>query len=93
MASVDRTQGIGMQLKQILHWRSIGRTGTGSLETIAHGLNITPTFVHGQLRDTSAGNLTFGNGGSPIVYWDRTNVYVTAPNAAIYDLMALVAGE
>jgi len=85
MTAVNRTIGSGIQLKNTVHFRSIGRAGTGSNETIAHGLGITPAYVELQTRASTT--------AYTIVSFDNKNLVVNVANAAVYDLLAYPSGE
>ena len=92
MAS-NRTIGTGIQLKNIVHFRSIGRVGTGATETIPHGLGVTPAYVGCQARDSSQSVVIGAGGVTSGVPADHTNIYVTVANTVPYDLIAIPSGE
>lgn len=55
-------------------------TGTGSSQTIAHGLGAAPNFVSIVPTETGLDELTF--------YADATNIYVTATSGIDYNWSA-----
>ena len=73
----------GIQLNNMVAFWSAGRIGTGSAETIKHGLGVTPTIVLVQNRiDSETHTLTSYN---------STDIVLTAENLKVYDVLALVA--
>ena len=92
MAAVNRTQPIGIALANLAHFRSVGRTGTGAVETIPHGLSSTPGYVSVQARDSSQ-SVVLGKTGAGTVVADHTNIYVNVASAQVYDLIAIMSGE
>jgi hypothetical protein len=81
-----RTYSNGIQLNNQNGFLSTGRTGTGSQETIPHGLGVAPAFTHIICLDVIT--------AAPVVVTaDATNCYVTVTTGQVYSIWAPVARD
>lgn len=82
---MSKGQGIGLNNMQAVWF--FGRTGTGSAETIPHGMGTAPAIVLVMVRDSAKTYLL------EVATDPSTNLKITVENGATYDVLAFFSRE
>lgn len=75
--------GQGIKLSNMFAFAANAQTGSGSQQTIPHGLGRTPDIVIVQPSDPSTATVTE-------IAWDSTNITLTVTNAKTYSVLAFI---